>query len=255
MAAYVDRVQALMDEVYNEWQKDENKNKGKWDVLEGFSEAHQIAVVFGNFNQQVENGGISQWIYNGYFHEDAEKLAGYLETGAQSDERFKKILGDIYQFDAYAHETDCDRYGYFHDRGDEDGEGGFIGDIIDCDAFDTWYYEHCGDDWWKTVCGIIDKAAAHETAHDKQEERPISGEANPPHPLQVYIENARDTRIGGFTMPLPATAADLQPFFEGADINSPLDIKIGDVMSNIPGLGDAVMAAVNQSMKIGRAHV
>jgi len=79
------KVQSLMNEVYNERQKDENKGKGKWDVLDNFSEAHQAAVVFGNFNYQVENGGLHQWIYNGYFHDDSEKLTQFLETGAALD--------------------------------------------------------------------------------------------------------------------------------------------------------------------------
>ncbi len=153
-----DRIQTLMNEVYREWQEDANRGKRKWDILGGFSEAHKIAVVFGNFNIQVENGGIEQWIYNGYFHDDAEKLTEYLETAAAADERCKKILDTVNLIDRYAHETECDREGYFIEPGDEDGERGFIGDMIDCDAFDTWYYQHCGgDDWWKTVCGIIDK--------------------------------------------------------------------------------------------------
>ncbi|MGI6153850.1 MAG: DMP19 family protein [Christensenellaceae bacterium] len=158
MAAFGDRIQALMDEVYSEWQKEENKSKGKWDILNGFSEAHQIAVVFGNFNYQVENGGIEQWIYNGYFHEDAEKLAEYLETGAKLDERCQAILDSVYTLEQHARETDSDRDGNYFTPYDEDGERRFIGDMIDCDAFDSWYYEHCGkDDWWETVCGVIDK--------------------------------------------------------------------------------------------------
>ena len=58
---YGGKIQALMDEAYSEWQKDGNKSKGKWDILDGFPVAHQIAVTFGNFNYQVENGGIEQW--------------------------------------------------------------------------------------------------------------------------------------------------------------------------------------------------
>ncbi len=92
MAAFDDRIQALMDEVYHEWNKQENKDKGKRDILNGFSEAHQIAVIFGNFNYQVGNGGIEQWIYNGYFHDDAEKFIDYLEAGAASDARCQVIL-------------------------------------------------------------------------------------------------------------------------------------------------------------------
>lgn len=158
MAAFGDRIQALMDEVYSEWHKEENKSKGKWDILNGFSEAHQIAVVFGNFNYQVENGGIEQWIYNGYFHEDAEKLAKYLETGAKFDERCQFILDSIYTLEQHARKTDCNRDGGYSSPYDEDGERRFISDMINCDAFDSWYYEHCGkDDWWEAVCGVIDK--------------------------------------------------------------------------------------------------
>jgi hypothetical protein len=103
MEEYGDRIQSLMDEVYDEWRKEENKGKGKWDVLAGFSEAHQIAVAFGNFNYQVGNGGISQWIYNGYFEDDAEKLTGYLEIGAESDERC--CSGNLNQYAKRANET------------------------------------------------------------------------------------------------------------------------------------------------------
>ena len=152
MSASGEKIQALMDEVYDEWRKEDNEGKGKWDILGEFSEAHQIAVTFGNFNYQVENGGISQWIYNGYFHDDAEKFTEYLEIGAQTAERCKTILDKVYMLDQYARETDCDRDGYYRDHEDRDGEGGVIGEMIDGDGFDTWYYANCGkDDWWKTV--------------------------------------------------------------------------------------------------------
>ncbi len=62
MATYSEKVQGLMNEFYTEWQKEENRGRDKWDILGGFSQAHQIAVVFGNFNYQVENGGLSQWV-------------------------------------------------------------------------------------------------------------------------------------------------------------------------------------------------
>ena len=160
--AFGDKIQAFMDEVYSEWQKEENKGKSKWDVLDGFPAAYQIAVVFGNFNYQVENGGLEQWIYNGYFHDDAEKFTEYLEAGVGLDDRCRTILDRIYKLDQYARETDCDRNGYYRDPDDEDGEGGFIGNLMNCDAFATWYYGHCGkEDWWETVCRTIEKAEEH----------------------------------------------------------------------------------------------
>ena len=159
MAEFSDKIQALMDEAYNEWQKEENKGKVKWEAFAPISKAHHIAVAFGNFNYQVENGGIEQWIYNGYFHDDAEKLSEYLEIAAETDVRCKTILDSIHKLEQFAQETNCDRYGNFDNFYDDDGNIGFIGDAINCDRFDTWYYEHCGgDDWWESVCGIIDKA-------------------------------------------------------------------------------------------------
>ena len=168
MAEFSDKIQVLMDEVYNEWR--EADNKGKWEVLEGFSEAHKIAVAFGNFNYQVENGGIEQWIYNGYFHDDSEKFIEYLETGAQTDERCRTILDRVSQLDQYANETGSDRYGDFYDIDNEDGDSNFIGDAINCNAFDSWYYENCGkEDWWEAVCGIIDKAEVQLTSVGQHE--------------------------------------------------------------------------------------
>jgi hypothetical protein len=152
-----------MDEFYSEWQKEENKGKGKWEILDEFSETHKIAVVFGNFNYQVENGGIEQWIYNGYFRDDSEKLIEHLEAGAEFDGRFQTILDTVYKLDQYARETNCDRYGNFRDPDDEDY--GFIGDMINGSAFNAWYYKHCGNDnWWEAVSGIIDKTERRELA-------------------------------------------------------------------------------------------
>ena len=68
------------------------------------------------------------------------------------------------------------------------------------------------------------------------------------HPLQVYIENLHDERIGGFTMPLPATMEDLRPFLDGAEITGWQDIKIWEARSNIKGLGEAVTAAMQKTM-------
>jgi hypothetical protein len=156
-----------MDEVYGEWQKEDNMGKSKWEVLDGFSEAHKIAVVFGNFNYQVENGGLNQWIYNGYFRDDAKKLIEYLEVGVGFDERFQTVLDTVYKLDQCAQETECDRYGCYRDLDDDDGDNSFIGDMINSDAFDTWYYKHCGEsDWWEAVCEIIEKTKGRETVPD-----------------------------------------------------------------------------------------
>lgn len=237
MTAFEEKTQALMDEVYSEWNKEENNGQGKWDILNRFSEAHQIAVVFGNFNYQVENGGLKQWIYNGYFHDDAKKFIEFLEVGTKLDERCRKILDSIYKLDQHAQETGCDRDGNYHDIYDEDGETSFIGDMMDCNAFDTWYYEHCGnDDWWEMICGIIENVEGRNFAPAHQNEH--NGEsAVSQHPLRVYVENANKPENGGFTMPLPTTPEKLRPFLEGIELISTFlggrfDFIAGNFVSN-----------------------
>ena len=210
--SHSDKIQTLMDEVYDEWRKEENTGEGKWDVLSRFSEAHQIAVVFGNFNYQVGNGGISQWIFNGYFHDDAEKFSEFLELGADLDERFQTILDKIYELDQFAQEIGCDRDGYYIDQNDYDSESQFIGDIINCSEFDTWYYDNCDkDDWWKIVCVLMEKKTPlniKNTQHDTQ--TPESNATIPP--FRVYVENRHIPSLGGFTISLPTTPSKLQLF-------------------------------------------
>jgi len=276
MAEHGDKIQDLMDEVYDKWQKSDNKSK--WEVLDDFSEAHQIAVVFGNFNYQVGNGGIEQWISNGYFHDDSEKFIEYLTIGAETDERCRSILDRVYQLDQYAEETGCDRDGYFYDHSNEDGDSNFIGDIINCNQFDKWYYEHCdGDDWWETVCGIIDKVEPSLQTESQLQTKPLL-QAEPPlqtepllapeeqreqeddgkapnddisqtkPPLRVYIENVHDDRIGGFTIPLPTTMEALQPLLDGAEIKGWQDMKLMEVMSDIRGMEDVLEDAIKHTI-------
>jgi hypothetical protein len=356
MDIYYNKIQALMDDVYTEWQKPESGNKGKWDILEGFSPAHKVAVAFGNFNYQVENGGLSQWIYNGYFQDDAEKFTEFLEKGVGLDNRCKEILDMVYKIDQYARETECDRFGNFHEPHDEDGESQFIGDMVNCEKFDSWYYENCGkEDWWKIVSDIIDKVEGRNISPVNQDERddgedvsakptpppnkdidegnPVPTDSflysveyndwnmdfsdliprtvlmhgrneaeaienakqkarsdsrdfkatridtvagmkisvtnpdakiqddrtdNPPQlvdeaeetavtPTGVYIENAHNANIGGFTMPLPTTREDLQPFLEGAEISDWHDIKLWEITSDINGLGEKLYDIISEN--------
>ena len=54
--------QGLMDRAYNRW--DDDASRESW--LAGLEEDEVTAVHFGNMNYQVENGGWSQWVGNGY---------------------------------------------------------------------------------------------------------------------------------------------------------------------------------------------
>lgn len=83
----MDRQQELMNEVYAKWQKlsKENKKITKNEVLKLFPEKYSVAVKLGNLNYQVENGGFSQWCFNGYLDEDIRDLEDYIDTAKKNN--------------------------------------------------------------------------------------------------------------------------------------------------------------------------
>lgn len=63
--------QDVLDLGYNEWQKPEHEHTWGFEdmvhwVASQFGEVAALIIMFGKFNQQVENGGITQWLDNGY---------------------------------------------------------------------------------------------------------------------------------------------------------------------------------------------
>lgn len=57
-------MQSLMDKAYGRWQGNEGwSTKTFFDHMEP---AEKTAVLLGNLNYQVENGGFQQWVGNGY---------------------------------------------------------------------------------------------------------------------------------------------------------------------------------------------
>jgi len=64
--------QDLMNEAYEIWQKNNWSDKEFIEKLEGT--IHKYAVILGNLNYQVENGGWDQWWSNGYGTRDWEFL-------------------------------------------------------------------------------------------------------------------------------------------------------------------------------------
>ena len=61
-------------------------------------------------------------------------------------------------------------------------------------------------------------------------------------PIRVYIENAADDQIGGFTIPLPTTREALAPWFAAieADMDNPASISIVETRSSTTELGRAL---------------
>lgn len=69
--------------------------------------------------------------------------------------------------------------------------------------------------------------------------------------MQVYIENAGDGRVGGFTIPLPTTAEKLRPWLEAIEVSdSGQGIAITDVRSDLPGLGAAILSCADNGLNL-----
>ena len=56
--------QEIMDKAYEKWH--ENKDWNYYDFISNISEVERIAVLLGNMNYQIENGGLLQFFENGF---------------------------------------------------------------------------------------------------------------------------------------------------------------------------------------------
>ena len=84
-------LQFVMDESYKKWEDGLDRE----DFLNKLTDYEKIAVMFGNFNYQVENGGLCQW-YNNNYSEDLGSLYNFLEDCDYSQKyRFIQILDDF----------------------------------------------------------------------------------------------------------------------------------------------------------------
>lgn len=71
--------QEMMDAAYARWQKGgdlEDKSYAKF--TDALDLLHEKAVIIGNLNQQVENGGFAQWVDNGYCKDSGRTILFYL---------------------------------------------------------------------------------------------------------------------------------------------------------------------------------
>lgn len=107
----------IMDQSYDIWK---NNSMFRDEFLSKLSDYEKLAVKFGNFNYQVENGGLMQWDCNGY-SEDLEDLQEFLTKSDYSKkDRFLGIL------DAFSNVKDA---------------------INKLDKYDDWYDEDMNTRW------------------------------------------------------------------------------------------------------------
>ncbi len=83
--------QFVMDKSYEKWEAGVNRNC----FLEKLTNYEKLAVIFGNFNYQVENGGLFQWNDNDY-SKDLDALYDFLDDcDYEQKDKFKQILDDF----------------------------------------------------------------------------------------------------------------------------------------------------------------
>jgi len=141
--------QKLMDEFYHFWQLEENCKLSQKVVLEKFgSELHRAAVILGNFNYQVENGGFEQWIFNGYYV-FIDELIDLLMIGSEQDIKYldcvlgmvQKIRDAIPDMNDLIHCLECDGIGYLINNNNGKIElSEYVARSVDSNTLDSEYY-------------------------------------------------------------------------------------------------------------------
>lgn len=85
--------QTLMNESYQLWTDEKGFTYENFllEVEENLSENHLNAVITGNLNYQVENGGFRQWYDNGYYA-SIDRLVEFFTKNFKDNEIIKKII-------------------------------------------------------------------------------------------------------------------------------------------------------------------
>lgn len=89
MTDRTERWQAIMDQAYDKWQK----GWGYREFLLNLSTVERRAAILGSFNHQVLNGGLQQWVDNGYASGTGRDLLLILEEmDTELARKVKKIV-------------------------------------------------------------------------------------------------------------------------------------------------------------------
>lgn len=142
-----DTHQAILNIGYNEWQKHDTWQYGdmvKW-MKDTYGELAALAVLIGKYNQQVCNGGHSQYVFNGYadgtggcFNDHSENIDQHKElvTLFEKDD-FKKRFSsgdDVYEVISNFY-IEVDTESEYTDRCSEcGGDGEEIRECPECDG-------------------------------------------------------------------------------------------------------------------------
>jgi len=129
--------QGLMEEAYDLWQKSENAHWNNHDFIANLpSQAHKDAVILGNLNYQVGNGGFEQWFLNGYGQRDWAYLVNELlpKIGTPAALEVAKLVEKAYSTKRNEQRGGYDPY--YADEDEEDFESAWLDE-----SMDTEYYK------------------------------------------------------------------------------------------------------------------
>ena len=101
--------QTLMDRAYDKWQ---GTGWNYSQFLLNLDAAERKAVILGNFHYQVCNGGLSQWVDNGYASGGGRDLLTILaEIGTENSSRVAQIVRAVLEYvDMSRENRGCDDY-------------------------------------------------------------------------------------------------------------------------------------------------
>ena len=120
------RIQSLMDAAYTAWQAEQSKSYD--DFIFDLDGTHKAAVLIGNLNYQVENGGFTQWMDNGYGDHAADVARVLARIGTPTARRVDEMVQTV---KATWARYEADRRRWADDNDDN---------YPDFDALDTEYY-------------------------------------------------------------------------------------------------------------------
>jgi len=87
--------QGLMDASYDRWKSGDLSEARREDFVAALDETHRDAVLLGNLNYQVENGGFSQWVDNGHGVEISMVRAALRRLGTEAAKAADAMLGRL----------------------------------------------------------------------------------------------------------------------------------------------------------------
>lgn len=142
--------QELMNSAYDNWKQNEKMDYNQF--VATLDQSKRLAVLTGNLNYQVENGGFYQWHDNGYSSEAGQLLtllSFYTKVPVISEvcELVEKVLTLINEHG----EPERDEWGNI----EEDSQLHYY---LDADRLDSKFYE-INDDFMKEIEKILSNAA------------------------------------------------------------------------------------------------